>query len=139
MDRQRMEALLRDLKAGKLTVAQAMQGLRDLPYQDLGFAKIDSHRDLRRGHPEVILCDGKTPAQVVEIARRMSASHDLVLATRAPKATYERIRKALEVVPAERLYINPDCGCLHLPRDVAYAKLCAMVEGTRIVRKQLAG
>ena len=95
MDRQRMEALLRDLKAGKLTVAQAMQGLRDLPYQDLGFAKIDSHRDLRRGHPEVILCDGKTPAQVVEIARRMSASHDLVLATRAPKATYERIRKAL--------------------------------------------
>lgn len=55
-----------------------------------------------------------------------------------PDMVAERIRKALEVVPAERLYINPDCGCLHLPRDVAYAKLRAMVEGTRIVRKELA-
>jgi 5-methyltetrahydropteroyltriglutamate--homocysteine methyltransferase len=54
-----------------------------------------------------------------------------------PDMVAERIRKALEVVPPERLYINPDCGCLHLPRDVAFAKLCAMVEGTRIVRNEL--
>ena len=54
-----------------------------------------------------------------------------------PDMVAERIRKALEVVPAERLYVNPDCGCLHLPRDVAFAKLCAMVEGTRLVRKEL--
>jgi 5-methyltetrahydropteroyltriglutamate--homocysteine methyltransferase len=49
----------------------------------------------------------------------------------------ERIRKTLEVVPAERLVILPDCGCVHLPRDIAFAKLCAMVEGTRQVRKEL--
>jgi 5-methyltetrahydropteroyltriglutamate--homocysteine methyltransferase len=49
----------------------------------------------------------------------------------------ERIRKALEVVPAERVFILPDCGCFHLPRDVAFAKLRAMVEGTRQVRKEL--
>ena len=55
----------------------------------------------------------------------------------APDMVAERIRKALEIVPAERLYVNPDCGCLHLPRDVAFAKLCAMVEGTRLVRKEL--
>ena len=54
-----------------------------------------------------------------------------------PDMVAERIRKALEVLPAERLYVNPDCGCLHLPRDVAFAKLCAMVEGTRRVRKEL--
>jgi 5-methyltetrahydropteroyltriglutamate--homocysteine methyltransferase len=54
-----------------------------------------------------------------------------------PAMVAERIRKALETVPAERLYVNPDCGCLHLPRDVAFAKLCAMVEGTRLVRKEL--
>jgi len=54
-----------------------------------------------------------------------------------PDMVAERIRKALEIVPAERLYVNPDCGCLHLPRDVAFAKLCAMVEGTRLVRKEL--
>jgi 5-methyltetrahydropteroyltriglutamate--homocysteine methyltransferase len=49
----------------------------------------------------------------------------------------ERIRKALEVVPADRMFILPDCGCFHLPRDVAFAKLCAMVEGTKIVRREL--
>jgi 5-methyltetrahydropteroyltriglutamate--homocysteine methyltransferase len=49
----------------------------------------------------------------------------------------ERIRKALEVLPADRLFVLPDCGLLHLPRDVAFAKLSAMVEGTRLVRKEL--
>jgi 5-methyltetrahydropteroyltriglutamate--homocysteine methyltransferase len=49
----------------------------------------------------------------------------------------ERIRKALEVMPAEKISILTDCGCFHLPRDVAFAKMQAMVEGTRIVRKEL--
>jgi 5-methyltetrahydropteroyltriglutamate--homocysteine methyltransferase len=49
----------------------------------------------------------------------------------------DRIRRALEVIPAERLIINPDCGLVRLPRDVAFAKLNAMVEGTKIVRKEL--
>ena len=58
-------------------------------------------------------------------------------AIETPDLVAERIRKALEVIPAERLFILPDCGCLHLPRDIAFAKLCAMVEGTRLVRKEL--
>jgi 5-methyltetrahydropteroyltriglutamate--homocysteine methyltransferase len=58
-------------------------------------------------------------------------------AVETPHVVAERIRKALEVVPAERMFILPDCGCFHLPRDVAFAKLCAMVEGTKIVRKEL--
>lgn len=58
-------------------------------------------------------------------------------AIETPDLVAERIRKALEVMPAERLFILPDCGCLHLPRDVAFAKLSAMVEGTRSVRKEL--
>jgi 5-methyltetrahydropteroyltriglutamate--homocysteine methyltransferase len=49
----------------------------------------------------------------------------------------ERIRKALKFAPANRLFVLPDCGCFHLPRHVAFAKLCAMVEGTRIVRREL--
>ena len=91
-----MEALLGDLKAGKVTVGQAMEALRNLPYEDLGFAKVDSHRDLRRGFPEVILCLGKTPERIVEIARRMSESHALVLATRASPEVYARLRTALD-------------------------------------------
>ncbi len=58
-------------------------------------------------------------------------------AVETPDMVAERIRKALEVLPADRIFILPDCGCLHLPRDVAFAKLSAMVEGTRLVRKEL--
>jgi 5-methyltetrahydropteroyltriglutamate--homocysteine methyltransferase len=60
-------------------------------------------------------------------------SHDV----ESPAIVAERIRKAIELVPPARLGVNPDCGLLHLPRDVAFAKLCAMVEGTRIVRDEL--
>ena len=56
-----------------------------------------------------------------------------------PVVVAERIRQALSVLPPERLSINPDCGCLHLPRDVAFAKLCAMVEGTSLARRELLG
>ena len=54
-----------------------------------------------------------------------------------PDLVAERIRKAAEFVKPERLIILPDCGCLHLPQPVAFAKLKSMVEGTRIVRKEL--
>ncbi|HXG03948.1 MAG TPA: methionine synthase [Candidatus Binatia bacterium] len=55
----------------------------------------------------------------------------------SPALVAERLRQALELLPPERLAVNPDCGLLHLPRDVAFAKLCAMVEGTRLVRREL--
>ena len=54
-----------------------------------------------------------------------------------PDMVVQHLRRALEVLPAERIAVMPDCGCFHLPRDVAYAKLQAMVEGTKIVRKEL--
>jgi 5-methyltetrahydropteroyltriglutamate--homocysteine methyltransferase len=49
----------------------------------------------------------------------------------------DRIRRALEVVPPDRLIVTPDCGCVHLPREVAFSKLCAMVEGAGLVRSEL--
>jgi 5-methyltetrahydropteroyltriglutamate--homocysteine methyltransferase len=58
-------------------------------------------------------------------------------AVETPDMVADRVRKALEFVPAERVTVMPDCGCFHLPRDIAFAKLCAMVEGTRLVRKEL--
>jgi len=58
-------------------------------------------------------------------------------AVETPEIVAERIRKTLAVVPANRLFVLPDCGCFHLPRNIAFAKLCAMVEGTRMVRKEL--
>jgi pyridinium-3,5-biscarboxylic acid mononucleotide synthase len=101
LDRRRIESLLRDLRDGKTTVASAVEALRDLPYEDLDFAKIDSHREIRRGHPEAIYCPGKTPDQIVTIARRMIASGSVVLATRATADVHERLRQALPKTPVE--------------------------------------
>jgi 5-methyltetrahydropteroyltriglutamate--homocysteine methyltransferase len=58
-------------------------------------------------------------------------------AVETPTMVAERIRVALGSVPADRIHVNPDCGLMHLPRDVAFAKLCALVEGTRLVRAEL--
>jgi 5-methyltetrahydropteroyltriglutamate--homocysteine methyltransferase len=60
-------------------------------------------------------------------------THDIEPAT----LVADRIRRALQVLPPQRLVVHPDCGCVHLPRQVAFDKLCAMVEGTRQVRKEL--
>jgi len=91
--------VLADLREGRIDVRRAMELLRDLPYDDLGFAKIDGHRDLRRGFPEVVLCLGKRQERVLEIVRRMSASQNLVLATRASKSIYIRVKKAMKGRP----------------------------------------
>jgi len=69
--------------------------MRALPYEDLGFAKLDTHRPLRRGFPEVVYCPGKTDAQIVKIVQRLAANSDVVIATRAPAKVYSKIRAAL--------------------------------------------
>ncbi len=99
MDRRRIEALLRDLKSGERTVAETMEKLRSLPYEQLGFATIDSHRELRRGIPEAVYCPGKEPQQIVAIVRRMVESRSLALATRATPEIHARIREELRGTP----------------------------------------
>jgi NCAIR mutase (PurE)-related protein len=83
VDRERLRALLEDVRAGRLPVEQALARLRDLPYADLRFAKVDLHRALRAGAAEAVFCHGKTPEQVVQIVARLAADHENVLATRA--------------------------------------------------------
>ena len=99
MDRSAVERLLRELRAGKLTVGEAMDALRGLPYEDLGFAKIDSHREIRRGIPEAVYCPGKTTDQIVAIVKRMVASRSVALATRASREIHVKIRESLDGVP----------------------------------------
>lgn len=99
MDRSAVERLLRDLKDGKVTVKEAMDALRGLPYEDLGFAKVDTHREIRRGVPEAVYCPGKTTEQVVAIVTRMVASKSLALATRASPEVAAAIRESLGRVP----------------------------------------
>lgn len=111
MDGNHLRYLLEQVADGSLDLDAAMQRLRRLPFDDLGYAKIDNHRCMRQGVPEVIFCQGKTLPQIQGIVRRMADNHSNVLASRAEPAVYEAIK---EVVPnsvyhdmARMVVINP--------------------------------
>ncbi len=83
MDIERLRTLLEQVKTGETPIEQALDDLRSLPYEDLGFAKVDHHRALRNGFPEVIYCPGKTTEQILLISERLIARSHVVLASRA--------------------------------------------------------
>jgi len=83
---EQLEALLADVAAGRLPPAAALERLRHLPFEDLPFARIDHHRALRQGQPEVVFCEGKTLEQVVAICERLEAATGSFLGTRAGEA-----------------------------------------------------
>jgi hypothetical protein len=93
MTRETILQLLESVQTGGTTPAAALQELAKLPYEDAGFARIDHHRALRLGLPEVIYAAGKTPAQVAEIFARMAATGGNVLATRADAAAYAAVQQ----------------------------------------------
>jgi len=95
MDEHYLKNLLLSVKSGEMDVNLALEKLRHLPYEDAGFAKIDHHRKMRKGHSEVIYCSGKTPEQVRDIFQRMSEKCDLVLGTRASEEIFQCAKKAL--------------------------------------------
>jgi pyridinium-3,5-biscarboxylic acid mononucleotide synthase len=92
MDREQIRKLLTDVKEGAVDVDGALDRLRHLPFEDLGFAKVDHHRALRHGMPEVIFGKGKTPEQVTAIAARLLERSANVLITRTDAATADRLR-----------------------------------------------
>ncbi|HLJ16748.1 MAG TPA: nickel pincer cofactor biosynthesis protein LarB [Bryobacteraceae bacterium] len=95
MERRDIQKLLEDVRSRKLPVAGALEQLRHLPYEDLGFAKLDHHRGLRQGFAEVIYARGKTPAQVAVIARGLlrPRTHHNLLVTRANAAVFRAVRR----------------------------------------------
>ncbi|HIC18928.1 TPA: nickel pincer cofactor biosynthesis protein LarB [Candidatus Poribacteria bacterium] len=96
MSPERLRSLLENVRDGKVEVLDAIEALRDLPFEDLGFSRIDHHRSLRQSFPEVIFCQGKTVSQVVEIGTRIVEAAHPLLATRATKEMYNAI---VEVFP----------------------------------------
>ena len=91
---ERISRMLKDLKAGRISVEEALLELRDLPYKDLGFAKIDNHRSLRRGFPEVVFGKGKTVEHVVKIAKRIIVHDGILLITHADEKIFAKLRKS---------------------------------------------
>lgn len=96
MTPKRIRRLLEEVRAGAVGVEEAMARLERLPFEDLGFARIDHHRAMRQGFPEVVLCEGKTPEHAVEISRRIVDAGSTLLATRVNGATGEALLAALQ-------------------------------------------
>jgi len=103
-----LRRLLDDVRSGRTSITDAISALRWLPFADLGFARVDTHRPLRRGAAEAVYCPGKSPEQVVEIARRLRRAGGPVLVTRAAPDVAAQVVRALpdcRHVPEARLVI----------------------------------
>ncbi len=95
MNPKEIEKLLTDVKSGEKTIDEALGILKNFPYTDLGFAKIDNHREMRTGYPEIIYCAGKTTEQVKEIVRVMSMRENNVIGTRANQEMFDAVKTIL--------------------------------------------
>ncbi len=87
-----MKKLLQDYKAGKVDLSTVLQKLRSLPYEDLSFAKLDTHREIRKGFPETIFCQGKTIPQIVQILKKIPKEQNILL-TKANKNVFTAVKK----------------------------------------------
>ena len=103
MDRSQLKSLLEQVRSGETEIDSALDRLKHMPFEDLGFAKVDHHRALRHGMPEVIFGKGKTPEQIVAIAERLLDCAPNVLITRAepdaPEAVACPVRRC-RILPA---------------------------------------
>jgi NCAIR mutase (PurE)-related protein len=117
---EQLHAVLDAVKSGSMSVEDAVERLRNLPYEDIGFAKIDHHRSLRTGFPEVVFCQGKQPEHIAEIVKRLAERNPVVLATRADDAAYEAVRQVIpEAVyhKAARMIVVTQPGAERKPAD----------------------
>jgi hypothetical protein len=124
MQKQQLEHLLKQVKNGSLSIEEALERLRSLPFEDLGFAKIDHHRALRTGFPEVVYCEGKLPEQAAEIVARLAAHNVAVLATRASAEVYQAIAKRF---PKAQYHEMARIVVVGKPRRVTKAKSVVVV------------
>jgi NCAIR mutase (PurE)-related protein len=141
--------LLEQVKNGKIDIDEAVEKLRHLPFEDLGFACIDHHRQIRQGFPEVIYCPGKTTEQVVKIFESLAEKGNNILATRAeedifkaltktkkfPKVRFEKSAKAIvleqkKIKPSKSIIPIVTAGTSDLP-VAAEAKITAEIMGQR--------
>ena len=123
MNQKQIEKLLTDVKNGTVDIEEAVQRLRHLPFEELGFAKVDHHRTLRCGFPEVIYCPGKTAKQIAAIFERLAPTGQNILATRAELDVFEGVRQqtnlkhlrdeaAARVIVLEQTPIENPVGCI---------------------------
>lgn len=118
MDRTILKSLLEKVQSQEITIADAMKTLKHFPHRDIGIARIDTHRQLRVGIPEVIFCDGKSDSQILKIAGSMVKEKIAVLATRIadsaarklvkkfPRAEYNTVARTVLIRPSRKQKIT---------------------------------
>jgi NCAIR mutase (PurE)-related protein len=121
MNVKEVEKLLIGVKKGETSIEKALEVLKNFPYTDLGFARIDHHREMRTGYPEIIYCAGKSIEQVREIFRVMSEKENNVIGTRANNEMYEAVRS-----------ISPDAVYYPIARIISLQKEKPKVPESRI-------
>ncbi len=93
-----MKELLKKYKEGKIELSEVLDVIKQLPYEDLGFAKIDNHRLIRKGFPETIFCQGKTIPQIITIIKQMNKGPSNILATKADEKIFTEVKKQVPEV-----------------------------------------
>jgi pyridinium-3,5-biscarboxylic acid mononucleotide synthase len=91
VDKDKLRDMLKRVKSGSIGIDDAMESLKTLPFEDIGYAMVDTHRALRKGYPEVIFCQSKTPRQVAGIVATMKEHHCTIMATRASREVYDAL------------------------------------------------
>jgi hypothetical protein len=112
MDREKLKELLQNFKEGRASLDDTLERLRHLPFEDLGYARVDHHRALRQGFPEVVFGRGKTPEQIVEIVARLLEGSANLLITRTDREVFERVRQL-----SEEAVFHQSCGAISVVRD----------------------
>ncbi len=155
MQTEHLRKILDEVASGKRSIDQALEDLRDLPYEDLGFARLDHHRTLRTGVPEVVFGQGKTPEQVIRIVERFVERSGRAIVTRIspqaveavrasyPQAHYDDIARMLTVGEFPTPEAGPyaaivSAGTSDMPVAEEAARTCELL-GTRVERVYDAG
>lgn len=128
MNREELEKLLTEVKGGRTTVEQAVEKLKYLPFTDLGFARIDHHREIRTGYPEIIFCQGKTIEQVKSIFSHIHSTGQDVFGTRATEEMYLAVREAIP----EALWHSEAriISCMKQKREIGETAIAIVTAGT---------
>ena len=128
MDMDNLRNLLENFHASRLSIDETLETLQRLPYEDLDFVKIDHHRMIRQGFPEVVFCQGKTVSQVAIIMEHLAAHHSNILATRATGEMYEAVK-----------LVVPDAIYYELPKLIIVKRDDTKPDEQRIVLVMTAG
>lgn len=126
MDTNKIKKLLEEVKKGNKSIKEALSVLENLPFIDLDFAKIDTHRELRMGAPEAIYCFNKTTKQIIQIIEKMKTNSNII-ATRVPEESLKKIKK---VFPEAKIYPESNLAFLGKFPKKTIGKVVIITGGT---------